>query len=496
MNILLVEDDPYDVKLLQSALRRAGLDVSWQIVEEEEEFLAALEQPVDVIISDFHLPVFSALRVLELTGKLPGSPPVIVVTGAIDDELAADCIKRGAKDYLLKDRLARIGEAIQNVLEQSRIDVEKQAAVESLQGSMKQHEILNRLLVHSQTFSAEQAPLNELLAILANYGPLASALEMKLDIPGFGIYLLGPIADSPDSKSQGSKSRYREGASGGQVLLDETGKIKEAARQEELDQNIAISHLELNLGNPELHLGVLTVYFSDGYTIGADGLSLLEEFVAVCSNLVMRLRSEKRLRKSLADQEELLREIHHRVMNNLSATRALINLEFDRLSTQDFSSILKRLEVRISSMALVHEMLYDYGSYASINLGEFAKALFLRLANGCQEPTGNTSLQLGGEEIDLPLESAITVGLLLGELFSLSLARSGECESVLHLDTICDDSGELRSCRLEYRDPHTYGFLSAELDLVRTLADMDPSGIEQDGNGLRVTFIIHPRLRG
>ena len=67
MNILLVEDDPYDVKLLQSALRRAGLDVAWQIVEEEEEFLTALDQPVDIIISDFHLPVFSALRVLELT---------------------------------------------------------------------------------------------------------------------------------------------------------------------------------------------------------------------------------------------------------------------------------------------------------------------------------------------------------------------------------------------------------------------------------------------
>ena len=473
MNILLVEDDPYDVKLLQSALRRAGLDVAWQIVEEEEEFLAALKQPVDVIISDFHLPVFSALRVLELTGKLPGSPPVIVVTGAIDDELAADCIKRGAKDYLLKDRLARIGEAINHVLEQARIDTEKQSAVDSLQGSMKQHEILNRLLVHSQSFSAEHAPLNELLAMLASYGPLASVLQLKLDIPCFGIYHMGSVSGNPDSETQD-----RDGLHG------------------ELDQEEGISRLDLQLGNPELHLGVLTVYLPDGQTLVPDGLSLLDEFVAVCSNLIMRLRSEKRLRKSLADQEELLREIHHRVMNNLSATRALINLEFDRLSTQDFSYILKRLEVRISSMALVHEMLYDYGSYASINLGDFAKALFLRLSAGCQDPTGRTSLQVGGNSINLPLESAITVGLLLGELFSLSLARGGGCDSILHLDAAYGGADDPGSCRLEYRDPHHYGSLSAELDLVRTLADMDPSGIEQSENGLRIIFRISSRHGG
>jgi DNA-binding response OmpR family regulator len=454
MNILLVEDDPYDVKLLQSALRRAGLDVAWQIVEEEEEFLAALDQPVDVIISDFHLPSFSALRVLELTGSLSGSPPVIVVTGAIDDELAADCIKRGAKDYLLKDRLARIGEAILHVLDQARMDAEKQSVVESLQNSMKQHEILNRLLGHSQQFNAEHAPLNELLSILVNYGPLASTLDMKLDIPGLGIYQLA-----------------------------------------ELDQSEEVIRLELVLGNPELHLGILTVYFHDEQTLGPAAISLLDEFVAVCSNLVMRLRSEKRMRKSIADQEELLREIHHRVMNNLSATRSLINLELGRLPTRACDPILKRLEMRISSMALVHEMLYDYGSYSSINLNEFALALFSRLADGFSCPVKHISLKPGGESVDLPLESAITVGLLLGELFSLSLANEGGAGTVLHLDAIHEGASKSAGWSLSYKDGRNYRSVSAELDLVRTLADIEPGGIEQNENGLRVTFVIHPVIK-
>ncbi len=462
MNILLVEDDPYDVKLLQSALRRAGLDVTWQLVEAEDEFLEALSRPVDVIICDFHLPAFSALRVLELTGEIPGSPPVIVVTGAIDDELAADCIKRGAKDYLLKDRLARIGEAIHQVLEQAKIDAEKQAAVESLKSSMKQHEILNRLLGHSQKFSAAHAPLVELLEILSKYTPLASTLGMQLDIPGFGNYSLD---------------------SGG-------------VSQDEVSHPERTNGLELPLGNKDLSLGSLIVYFPDALSPDNETLSLLDEFVAVCSNLVMRLQSEKRMRRSLADQEELLREIHHRVMNNLSATRALINLELGRLASRDCDPILKRLEMRIQSMALVHEMLYDYGSYASINLADFAMALFSRLADGFSSPTGVVSLQLGGEAVDLPLESAITVGLLLGELFSLSLARGDGCSTVLHLDSVHDRAGQSRPWRLVYRDSRDYGSLSAELDLVRTLSDADAGGIEQDGNGLKISFSIYPRSTG
>lgn len=478
MNILLVEDDPYDVKLLQSALRRAGLDVVWQVVEEEGEFLAALNQAVDVIICDFHLPAFSALRVLELTQGLPGSPPVIVVTGAIDDELAADCIKRGAKDYLLKDRLARIGEAIHQVLEQAKIDTEKQAAVESLQRNMKQHEVLNRLLGHSQKFSAEHAPLDELLGILAKYKPLEFLVGMRLDIPGFGIY-----NHEPSTESQAVEKGKKENQSEARAGLEEAGQLE------------GISRLELPLGDPVLNLGVFTVHYPEGILPGEEALALLHEFVVVCSNLVMRLRSEKRMRRSLADQEELLREIHHRVMNNLSATRALINLELGRVVSRDCDPILQRLRMRISSMALVHEMLYDYGSYASINLADFAKALFSRLADGFSCPAGRVSLQLGGEVIELPLEMAITVGLLLGELFSLSLSRGGGSDAVLHLDTVRAGAGNAGLWNLVYRDPYDYGSLSTELDLVLALVDTESGGIDQDKNGLRVTLPIHPGTR-
>jgi two-component sensor histidine kinase len=202
------------------------------------------------------------------------------------------------------------------------------------------------------------------------------------------------------------------------------------------------------------------------------------------------------MRRSLADQEELLREIHHRVMNNLSATRALVNLELDRLDSRECDPILKRLDLRILSMALVHEMLYDYGSYANINLAEFAKALFSRLADGFPWPEGMISLQLGGESIDLPLESAITVGLLLGELFSLSLANGGETGTVLHLEALHGGTGKDSWWSLVYTDPRDYGSLSAELDLVRTLVGKDSDGIDQNENGLKITFSVHPGIPG
>jgi two-component system cell cycle sensor histidine kinase/response regulator CckA len=121
LRLLIVEDLPEDADLLVRALQRAGYIVDWQRVEDEAAYLAALTQPVDLILCDYALPRFSALRALELLGEQQQGIPLIVVTGAVGEETAVACIKRGATDYLLKDRLARLGTAVDQALEQRRL---------------------------------------------------------------------------------------------------------------------------------------------------------------------------------------------------------------------------------------------------------------------------------------------------------------------------------------------------------------------------------------
>ncbi|MBI4841866.1 MAG: GAF domain-containing protein, partial [candidate division NC10 bacterium] len=100
---------------------------------------ACLDPGLDIILADYSLPQFDALRALRLLQERGLDIPFIVVTGSIGEEMAVECIKRGAADYLLKDRLARLGLAITHALEQERARDEKRRAEEALRESEERY---------------------------------------------------------------------------------------------------------------------------------------------------------------------------------------------------------------------------------------------------------------------------------------------------------------------------------------------------------------------
>ena len=125
LNILIVEDSVDDAELLVEALRSAGYESKWQRVETEQDYRSRLGPDVDLIFSDFSLPQFStrcALQVLQATRL---DIPFIIVSGTIGEERAAETMKAGATDYLLKDRLGRLGSAVAGALEQRRLREER-----------------------------------------------------------------------------------------------------------------------------------------------------------------------------------------------------------------------------------------------------------------------------------------------------------------------------------------------------------------------------------
>jgi PAS domain S-box-containing protein/putative nucleotidyltransferase with HDIG domain len=135
LKLLLLEDRPADAELLLFELQDAGYDADWQRVDSEAEYLTALETKPDVILADFSLPQFTALRALHLLKERQFDIPFIVVTGTISEEVAVDCMKQGATDYLLKDRLSRLGQAIDRALEQKQLRDEKNYSEEALRTS-------------------------------------------------------------------------------------------------------------------------------------------------------------------------------------------------------------------------------------------------------------------------------------------------------------------------------------------------------------------------
>jgi response regulator RpfG family c-di-GMP phosphodiesterase len=121
VSILMVEDQESDAELLIAELRRAGFDPVWRRVTSEQEYLARLDsveegQVPDVILADYNLPQFSGIRALELVQERGFDIPFILVSGTVGEDVAVDSVKLGADDYLLKDRLARLGPAIRQAL--------------------------------------------------------------------------------------------------------------------------------------------------------------------------------------------------------------------------------------------------------------------------------------------------------------------------------------------------------------------------------------------
>jgi PAS domain S-box-containing protein len=133
MNILLLEDSETDAEIVQRLLKKAVPDCHFRLAMNKKVFLEGLQEfNPDLILADNSLPQFNALEALEIVNKLDLNIPFILVTGAVSEEYAAEIIKQGADDYILKDRMSRLPKAIDDALKQRSLKTEKAEALRQL----------------------------------------------------------------------------------------------------------------------------------------------------------------------------------------------------------------------------------------------------------------------------------------------------------------------------------------------------------------------------
>jgi PAS domain S-box-containing protein len=125
LKLLLVEDSPDDAELMVRELREGGFEVRWDRVQTEADFLAHLNPPPDLIISDYAMPQFTGLKAVELLRQRDLDTPSILVSGSSGEDKAVEAMKRGATDYLLKGRIARLASAAAHALEEQRLRTER-----------------------------------------------------------------------------------------------------------------------------------------------------------------------------------------------------------------------------------------------------------------------------------------------------------------------------------------------------------------------------------
>ncbi len=155
LQVLILEDRAADAELMLHELRRAGFEPEWRCVDTEADYLAQLDHAPDIILADYSLPQFDGLTAHRLLQKYGLDIPFILVSGSIGEEAAVSAMKQGVADYILKDRMTRLGQAVENALESKKLRQAKRQA---------EAELLLKNLVFDASIAANSiADLNDVI---------------------------------------------------------------------------------------------------------------------------------------------------------------------------------------------------------------------------------------------------------------------------------------------------------------------------------------------
>lgn len=234
-------------------------------------------------------------------------------------------------------------------------------------------------------------------------------------------------------------------------------------------------------------------------------------FAAAQSEITERKQAEAQFKASLTEKEALLKEIHHRVKNNLQVISSLLNLQSRQVTEQPMLEIFKESQHRIRSMAIIHEKLYQAPNLAQINFADYVYSLAGYLFRSYGINTTAISLKVNIIDIALTLETAIPCGLIINELVSNSLKyafspdQTGEISITLgpvmanfqtgaqQLCLTVSDNGSGLPLAVDFHHTHSFG-----LQLVNLLTEQLDGVVEVDrsnGTAIKITFCL-PTLYG
>jgi PAS domain S-box-containing protein len=465
LKVLIVEDSSDDATLLVLQLKRAGYELEHRLVSTEKDMRAALEeQDWEIVISDYSLPGFSGLAALKMVREQGLDIPFIIVSGVIGEETAVAAMKAGAQDYLMKGNMFRLVPAIERELREVEVRREQKKARAALKETERQ-----------------------LLTLLSNLPGMAyrclNDSDWTMEFVSDGC--LGLTEYKPEDLIENRKVSF------GQLIYpDDRKKIKneiapllEAGKPFELIYRI-ITATEKIKWVWEKGRGV---YTPDGKVIALEGF---------ISDITERKKIEEEIQASLKEKEVLIKEVHHRVKNNLQVIYSLLSLQSGYVHDPQALEMFKECQDRVKSMALIHEILYRSKDLAKVDFGEYVNTLVANLNRSYKSKRARVDIKIDVAQTMLDLDVAIPCGLIINELVSNALKyafidrESGVIEILLRqpeegtYNLIIRDNGVGFPQSIDFKQTVTLG-----LQLVNTLAEQLDGKIDLN-RGEGTEFVI------
>ncbi len=225
---------------------------------------------------------------------------------------------------------------------------------------------------------------------------------------------------------------------------------------------------------------------------------LMERQQELADKVIDLEKAEEQIRKSLAEKEVLMKEIHHRVKNNLQVISSLIGLQSDGLKDESVRKILQNMISRVRSIALVHEKLCQTSDLAHIDFGEYARSLLNKIWSANGTNTTDLRMTLDIQSVSLSTDTAVTCGLILNELVvnALEHAFQGRVDGEVTVSLHNGDDRRIHLCVADNGVGLPAGFdlrqtKSLGLRLVQMLSKQIDANVGLgDGDGTRFEIVF------
>jgi two-component sensor histidine kinase len=411
IKLLQVEDSEDDAALIVHMLEKAGYAVDAERVETEEQLRRALATGAcDLVIADYRLPQFSAPEALKVFQETHLDVPFIVVSGVMGSETAISMMKAGAHDFLLKERLERLTPAVERELNEAAIRREKREADDKLRAAYAELEAIYAnapVLMFVTDAELQVRKINDLAARFCGKSTqdcLDDTLCGLLRCIHAGARFRLAAPETPCvscNLSMATADALRDGS----------------ARRDSFELSSPLTWGEGTWGEQARESCLLT---SVAPMAAGETQRLL-----VCAQDVTRLKRAEfslqetidSLRQALAQNVVLFQEVHHRVKNNLQIVASLLSMKARKSREQIGAEDLKDCELRIRSMAMIHEQLYSQKDMSVLDFAGYVKRIVPELI-ASYERGGSVTLRLEVSPTILSIDQSIPCGLILNELIT------------------------------------------------------------------------------
>ncbi|MFC1671064.1 sensor histidine kinase [Spirochaetota bacterium] len=406
--ILIIDDE----RIIRDSLRNQLEDWDYKVLEAEngrKGLEIFKEKSPSMVLLDLRMPEMDGLDVLSHITEHYPETPIVVISGAgvIGDVVQA--LRLGAWDYILKpiEDMSVLEHAINKSFERVKLINDNRNYQEHLEDEIRKRTIELEKTNESLKFSEERYKL-----LADNLKDFIWSLDMTLM----------PLYISPSVMSLRG------------YLPEEaiTHDLKKTLTPESLKKAYEIFASEREkINNGSFIPKTIEMEFKckDGSTVLTESVISIVyddkkkpvQIIGVTRDIAERKEAEEKIKASLKEKETLLKEIHHRVKNNMQIISSLLDLQSNNIVHERDKVLFHDSQNRVRSMALVHEKLYQSENLSEINFGEYIQGLSDELYSIYYETNQNVNITINAENAYIDINYAIPCGLIINELVTNSL---------------------------------------------------------------------------